>query len=56
MEAQWGLQDGDWGRQVVVGGPPKVSVLGHFALGMAILGVPTCPLDNPLAPDSLVAP
>ena len=31
MEAQWGLQDGHWGRQVAAGGPPKVKVLG--ALG-----------------------
>ena len=32
---------------VAAGGPPKVRVLGHFMVGITILGVPTCPLDNP---------
>ena len=38
MEAQWGLQDGHWGRQVAAGGPPKVKEPGHFALGIPFWG------------------
>ena len=47
MEAQWGLQDGHWGRQMATWGPPNGKQEGHLVAGMVVLGVPTCPLDNP---------
>ena len=36
-----------WGRQVSTRGPPKVKEPGHLVVGMVVLGVPRCPLDNP---------
>ena len=40
MEAQWGFEDGHWGRQMATWGPPKVRELGHLVVLVRIYPPP----------------
>ena len=56
MEAQWGLQDGQWGRQVAAGGSQTKENVGDLVVGMVVLGGPYMSFGQSIAPRSLVAP